>query len=219
MEIKSKLIEGFPSLKTTETVQWGLETCLNKSYERIFIVGIDNTYLGSISQEQLLDFENEEIIANIDFEQIEPLFENDSVLDLFKIPIHIDYVAVVNQERKYIGAINKNKAIFEFLNKTTIAQAGTVLYLEMPVIDFSMANIARLIEENNVKILASFTETFATEDIEYIRLILKLGQGNTNAVVQTLERFNFQIIGIYGYQKNSYENNTNYNYMMKYLEM
>ncbi len=219
MEIKSQLIEGFPSLKTTETVQWGLEKCLKKSFERIFIVDTDNTYLGSISQEQLLDFENEEIIANVHFEQIEPLFENDSILDLFKIPSHIDYVAVVNQDRKYIGAINKNQAIFEFLNKTTINQAGTVLYLEMPIIDFSMANIARLIEENNVKILASFTETFETEGIENIRLILKLGQGNTNAVIQTLERFNYQIIGVYGHQKESFENNINYNYMMKYLEM
>ena len=67
------------------------------------------------------------------------------------------------------------------------------MVISMKQIDYSLAELSRLIESENAKIL-SCTVKEDELDSEKVKLTLKINQKNLSHIVATLERFNYKII-------------------------
>jgi len=76
-----------------------------------------------------------------------------------------------------------------FANQAT----GGILVLSLKEIDYSLAEISRLIESNETKILSSFVAV-DEYDSAMIKLTLKLNKTDLSRVIATLERFSYKII-------------------------
>ncbi len=128
----------------------------------------------------------------------------------------LDMIAIVDEGNSYKGVISKND-IFHQVAELFGHELGAILVLEINDRDYSLAEIARLIESNDTKILSSFF--YRNENLMGNYLVLKLNRQNVNTSIATLERFGYEISGIYANDPIVSIEKEHYDMLIKYLEI
>jgi hypothetical protein len=102
-------------------------------------------------------------------------------------------------------------------NVTSITDPGSVVILEMPIRDYSLHEIAKIVEENDAKILSSFSH--ATDDREIMEVTLKINQSDIGGILQAFERYEINIKA--SFQSSHYEEDLQdrFEELMKYINM
>jgi Mg/Co/Ni transporter MgtE len=108
----------------------------------------------------------------------------------------LQMVAVLNEEQRYVGVITVQDIMISFAQTAAVQMPGGIIVISMDLIDYSLAEISRLVEENNAKIISS-SMIEDPLDKGKIKLTLKINQMDLNRVVATLERFEYRVIGRY----------------------
>ncbi len=129
---------------------------------------------------------------------------------------NIQTVAIVNEDKKYLGVITIYDTLATFAQKTAIQDAGGTLVLVMPERDYSLSKISNLIEAEEVKILSSYV-SIDTYEAENIKLTLKLNKPDLSRVIATLERFDYRIVAKYHQSENSDTDKERFDLLMRYL--
>ncbi|MDX1903122.1 MAG: CBS domain-containing protein [Thermonemataceae bacterium] len=102
-------------------------------------------------------------------------------------------IAVLNAEGRFLGAVSSHEIVAHLAQSYAFQEEGAVLVLAVHQRDYSLAEIARLVESNNVKILHLLTEIDENEPYK-ILVSLKINQTDASRVIATLERFNYDIV-------------------------
>lgn len=130
----------------------------------------------------------------------------------------LNMVAVLNEEGKYAGIITVQDVMASFAQSASVQMPGGILVLSMDLIDYSLAEISRYVEENNAKIISS-TMVEDTLDKGKIKLTLKINQLDLSRIVATLERFGYRVIGRYQEDARDDDSKERLDMLMKYLNM
>ncbi len=189
-------------------------------------------HLPVVSEGRLMGFISEEIILESnDIERPLQQFELEGtecyvrpethVFDILRVANEnkLQIVAVLNEDNTYLGLITVQDVMTSFAQSAMVQMPGGILVLSMDLIDYSLAQIARYVEENNAKIISSML----VEDMMdkgKIKLTLKINQEDLSRIVATLERFGFRVIG--RYQENRENNGTDkdrIDMLMRYLNI
>lgn len=105
-------------------------------------------------------------------------------------------VGVVDRDESYVGVVTMEDSVTAFADSLSIQSKGSVLVLSMNMIDYSLAEIARIVETENTKILSSIISSDPL-DASKIKLTLKLDQPELRFIKATLERFGYKILDHY----------------------
>jgi acetoin utilization protein AcuB len=117
----------------------------------------------------------------------------------------------------YVGAVSAPDLLNQLTDMKSVKAPGGVLVLEMPERDYSLTEIARLVEENDAKILsASITSSVSQE---YSEVTLKINRQDLSAIIQTFERYDYTIKASYQKQRFSDSLQNRYEELMKYLNI
>lgn len=108
----------------------------------------------------------------------------------------LQMVCVVDEVGKYVGVITVQDIMASFAQTAAVQMPGGILVLSMDLIDYSLAEICRYVEENNAKVISSIMIEDPM-DKGKIKITLKINQLDLSRVVATLERFNYRVIGRY----------------------
>ncbi|MBL7873184.1 MAG: CBS domain-containing protein [Cyclobacteriaceae bacterium] len=188
-----------PPLKVTDdahkAIVWMEEfRCLH-----LPVVG-DGKLLGFISEEIILETNDiERTLADFDLVGKQCSVVLDShFYDILKVAgdNKLQIVAVLNEEQQYIGVITVQDIMISFAQTASVQMPGGILVLSMDLIDYSLAEICRYIEENNAKVISSIMIEDPM-DKGKIKLTLKINQEELTRIVATLERFGYRVIGRY----------------------
>lgn len=109
---------------------------------------------------------------------------------------HSNMVAVLDKERIYQGVVTVEDAITAFTDSISIQSQGGVLILSMYMTDYSLYDIARIVESENAKILSSFISSDPLDDSK-IKVTLKLDKTELRHIKATMERFGYKVIDHY----------------------
>lgn len=104
-----------------------------------------------------------------------------------------EVIAVLDKEDKYLGVISFKDLLQAFARSITIQSPGGILILSLKMYDYSLAEIARLIESDGGKILGSYI-TGHKDDSSKIYLTLKINKEDLTRMTATLERFGHQVV-------------------------
>jgi predicted transcriptional regulator len=142
------------------------------------------------------------------------------IYDVIKVSSEfgINMVAVVDRENKYLGVITMEDAIGAFADTLSIQSHGAVLVLSMFMTDYSLFEIARIIEAENTKILSSFISNDPLDDSK-IKLTLKLDKTELRHVKATLERFGFKILDHYEEENSVNEEQDRIDNLLRFLNI
>lgn len=127
-------------------------------------------------------------------------------------------VAVESNLRMYAGAITVSDIMTTFSQTAAIQMTGSVLVLAIDLMDYSLAEIARLVEENNAKILSS-TLIQDPGSPGQPRLTIKINQTDLSRIVSTLERFGYRIVGRYQEIRITNTEKERFDSLMRYLNI
>nr|MBI1228664.1 cbs domain containing protein [Cytophagales bacterium] len=109
---------------------------------------------------------------------------------------HNGMVAVIDRDMVYQGVVTVEDAITAFTDSISIQSEGGVLTLSMFMTDYSLYDIARIVESENAKILSSFISGDPLDDSK-IKVTLKLDKKELRYIKATLERFGYRVIDQY----------------------
>jgi acetoin utilization protein AcuB len=182
----------------------------------------DSRYLGLVSDKLIYDLNllDESISKVKDKLFTAHVHEQQHIFEvavlMYKLKISV--IAVVSKEHEYIGAITLYDLARRFARFFSLQEVGGVVVLEVNVNDYSMAQIARIVEENDTKILSFFLNRLpGTNNLE---IILKFDKEDLSPVIRAFERFDYNVKGIY--LDNSMLNDLyqdRYDQFMKYMNL
>ena len=193
MNIDEYIVNDFSPLTPQNTVKDAYRLCKTFPITHIPIVE-DQQYLGCISQTDILTIENKkEPLLN--YRDIFDHFKTDgstSLLELFKIyadndtniiPVVLDY--------SYIGYFELNDVLDAFSQTPFLNSDGFILVVEKNNTDYSMSEIAQIVESNNGSLLGCY---ISSKLGDRVALTLKISSQEINEIIQTFRRYNYTII-------------------------
>lgn len=130
---------------------------------------------------------------------------------------HLSLLPVVDAKDHYLGSIMVSELIMRLAEITGITDPGGIIVLEMNIHDYSLSEIAQIVESNNRKIINSFVNTFS--DSTRIEVTIKLNTTDIEAVLQTLMRYDYQIKASYTEADLNDNLSDRYNSLMNYLNI
>lgn len=177
-------------------------------------------YLGLISEDDIWSMSNEEK----SIQSLVPTLSRPFVSmkhDVFEI------VRIVNEQNltlipvlendRYIGAISVRSILKALASIVAMRAEGGVLILEMNKADYSMSEIAQIVEGNDAKILSAHITDHPESSM--LKVTLKLNVTDLQPVVQTFERYEYTIAAHYD-QSDALDNlHDRYDSLMRYLNI
>ena len=179
----------------------------------------EGIYMGCISAVDAETFDADKSINDYRY-ALEGFFVRDSMIWLDVLEIfarnNATIVPILNDVNSYIGYYEITDVI-KFLNETPfLKETGGILVVEKPILDYSMSQIAQIVESNNGKLLGVFVSEASTEKIQ---VTIKMTLGAMNEIIQSFRRYNYEIVS--EHHEDDYLNNLKERseYLDKYLNM
>ena len=174
--------------------------------------------LGIVSEEDLWSMHNQEKpIKNIlqRLKQAQVTFEHD-VFEIVKLVNEHDLslIPVVDKGR-YMGAISIRSILKALASIVAMQSDGGVLILEMNKNDYSMSEMAQIIESNGAKILSSYISNH--RENKMLKVTLKLNVNDLKPIIQTFERYQYTITAHYDQSESNNDLHERYDSLMRYL--
>lgn len=143
---------------------------------------------------------------------------NEHILDVLRVAseFHLTVVPVVDAESNYIGAITLEDLVEKLSQMQGATRKGGIIVLEMNEVDYSLQQIARIVEENDAKILST---SVSPGDDGKIEVNLKISEPDVNAILQSFGRFGFDIKASYQEPEYTEDMKKRYEELMRYLNI
>ncbi|MDR6559973.1 MULTISPECIES: CBS domain-containing protein [Arcicella] len=210
-----------PVLKSSDTVGDALNWMEEYRIGQLPLIH-EQEYQGLISQDVLIDADEDLPLLALQPE-FEEVFVNvhQHTFEILKIvqQYNLQAIVVLDEEQNFAGTISVQELLTQFSKSLGSQEIGAVLEIAVENRSYSLSEISRLIESNNVKIISSYyTSGGGLEDSKDI-LTLKLNQQDISRVIATLERFEYDIVGAYNFEEITSPDKERYNMLMKYLDI
>ena len=194
MVSKDLISEAIPSLKTSDLGQTALNWMEIFKISHLPIVN-NQDFLGLISDTDIYDMNHpEEPIGNHTLTLFKPYV--DSEQHIFEViglasRLKLTVVPVLDNKNHYKGVITTNDLIRHIAGLSSLDQPGGIIVLELIERDYSLSQIAQIIEGNNVKVLSMYI-TSPTESTK-LEVTIKVNTRDMTSVIRTFERYNYDV--------------------------
>jgi len=102
-------------------------------------------------------------------------------------------VAVTEEDDHFLGVITAKDLVQAFSKTTAVQSPGSILELSVKKINYSLAEITRLVEGENAKVMGCFLKN-DDMDSERVFVTIKLDKKDVSHVAATLRRFDYQVV-------------------------
>jgi CBS domain-containing protein len=181
--------------KTGKALSWMEEIRINN------LPVVDNgVFVGLVNGDLIFDLNNPEtLISELTLENSGCwVFADQHIYDVLRVSSehHSNLVAILDRNSTYLGVVTMEDSISAFAESLSIQSHGSVMILSMNMNEYSLAEISRIIESENGKVLSSFISTDPLDNNK-IKLTLKIDKPELRHIKATLERFGYRILDQY----------------------
>lgn len=194
MLAKNLISEVVPALRTTDT---GLKAL---SYMDIFRVShlpvVNNSeFLGLISDKEIYDLNMaDEPLGSHTLSLIRPyVLLTQHIYEVIDVASREDLsvIPVLDEKKIYMGVITQHDLLQYFAGLTSTRQPGGIIVLELNVHDYTLSQIAQIVEGNDAKILSLYLSP--VNETTKIEVTLKINRTDLSSIIQTFNRYNYII--------------------------
>lgn len=218
--IASKIISQIISpLRTSDTGEEAL-TIMNVYQVKHLPIVNNESFLGIISEDDILDNDMNEPIGSYRLSLINPfVFESDHVFDVMKkiAQSSLTTIPVIDDNENYIGLITLEDVVKFYANSFSFNESGGIIVIEVHRNNYSMAEIARIVESSNALVINSFITNSA--DSNELLVSLKLNTNDLVAVKGSFQRFDYTVHSSYTETEEFDNLKERYDSLMKYLSI
>jgi len=194
MIAKDLISEVIPALKTSDLGQVALNWMEIFRISHLPIVN-NQEFLGLISDTDIYDMNQpDEPIGNHSLTLYKPyvtteqhIFEVIGLASRLKLSV----IPVLDSKNHYKGVITANDLIRHIAGISSMDQPGGIIVLELVERDYSLSQIAQIVEGNNVKVLSLYVTS--SPGSTKLEVTLKVNTGDLVSVIRTFERYNYEV--------------------------
>ncbi len=128
----------------------------------------------------------------------------------------LSIIPVLDENENYLGCTSIFHLMTTLANIGSIKEPGSILVLEINAIDYSMAQIAQIVESNNAKILSSYILSDAASSL--LEVTLKINEINLTRIILTFERYDYKIKASYQAGVNDEDVRWKYDALMNFMK-
>ena len=181
----------------------------------------NDRYLGLISEEDLLELSDLECNPKSKNKPcVKPSITADKhCFEAMKLmgTHELTILPVVDQNEQYEGYVSLVDLAHGFSQMGSLTEPGGILILELNVNDYSLTEIARLIESNDAKVLSTYI-TSHTDSMK-LELTLKINRTDLSPIIQTFNRYNYKVLASYHENENEKDLKKRFDSFMNYLNI
>ncbi|HEX2967877.1 MAG TPA: CBS domain-containing protein [Bacteroidales bacterium] len=194
MVAKDLISEVIPSLKTSDLGQTALNWMEIFRVSHLPIVN-NQDFLGLISDADIYDMNQaNEPIGNHELTLIKPfVFSEQHIFEVIGLAsrLKLSVVPVLDRKNHYQGVITTNDLIRQIAGISSLDQHGGIIVLDVVERDYSLTQIAQIVESNNVKILSMYITS--PPESTRLEVTLKVNTTDLTSVIRTFERYNYEV--------------------------
>lgn len=181
----------------------------------------DTQFLGLISEDDIYAAESFEEpiwnyqlkLQNVSIVQSRHMYEAMKLFADYKLST----LPVVDDKGNYLGVITLLDLVEKMAATAAVSNPGGIVVLELNANDFSIVEIAKIVEDNDAKILSFYISSPA--DTTRLELTLKLNRIDIQPVIQTFLRYDYTIKASF-FESDYFDNlRERYDLLMTYLNV
>lgn len=220
MRVEELISEYIPPLKYSETGERALNW-MNEFRVSHLPVLQGNEYVGLVSDDDIFDMADPKHQLKDELINLPKpfVYANQHVYDVMKLiaDAKITTVPILDENNNYLGCTDLLYLMSQITAVGSIKEIGAILVLQMGVRDYSLTQIARIVEENNAKILSSYITS--KPDSTEIEVTLKINTVDLEKIIRTFERYDYTISETYAKGEYTEDLRRRYDELMNYLNM
>ena len=207
-------------LKTSDTGARVLQWMDEYKVSHLPIVN-NEEFLGLIAESDISACSNlEEPIGNCSL-SLSNAYVNQKqhIYDVVKLisMMSLSLLPVVDDDKRYLGVVTLSKLIHKFSAISAINNPGGIIILDLNVNDYTMTEIAHIVESNNAKILSSYVTSHP--DSTKLDVTMKINKMDISGILQTFSRYNYNVKASF-YEADMLDDlYERYESLMKYLDI
>jgi acetoin utilization protein AcuB len=179
----------------------------------------DNSYLGIISEEQLLQSNDDHTINQLQVtDGTTSVQANDHFLKAIQTAVvnKLSIVPVVD-EKQLVGIVTYNDLLRNASEFMSLSQPGALIVLDLEHNNYSFNEINRIVESNDAQItqLNSFTDT----ETGVTQVTIRVSKLEVSDIISTFQRYEYNVKYYFGEELYENELRTNYDNLMNYLKI
>lgn len=217
IELNNNII---PQLQLDDTIGKALQLINDFKVSHLPVVSEDK-YLGLISEDDLLDAENNKMHIQFlqeDFIDVS-IKENEHFLQAVNISnqYQTSVVPVISEEKEFLGSITSQNLLRTLGNFSGAQEIGGIIVLEMERSQFSISEISKIVESNEATIL--HLNTIVQPETGLLTITIHINKKELSMVVAAFERYEYDVTYYFGEEKFENEIHSNYRNLMNYLHI
>jgi len=186
--------EEVPSLKPTDTSRKVLDWMEDFRVSHLPVVS-KREFLGMVSYTDMLDMsEGKKTLEKTNVSMIKAFVrENYHIFDVLKIisDHNVSAVAVLDDQNNYLGVITAESIIHRVARMPFVNEPGGIIILEINTRDYSLSQIAQIVEGNGAKILNLYVNSHP--DTTKMEVTLKVNKDALAPILQTFTRYKYVV--------------------------
>lgn len=164
----------------------------------------NGTYIGSIALDDVETFDADKNVSDYRY-TLEGFYARTNMIWLDVLEVfarnHTSVVPVLDDHNQYIGYYDITDIVKFFHETPFLKELGGIIIVEKNIDDYSMSQIAQIVESNNGKLLGLFISNVENDNVQ---ITVKITLGAMNEIIQTFRRYNYEIIS--EHQEDNYLN-------------
>lgn len=132
--------------------------------------------------------------------------------------LKLSLVPVLDLKHNYQGVISVMDLSRTFADLVAVHEPGGIIVLELTPLDYSLSQIAQIVEGNDAKILSMYT--YREDDSKQLLVTLKVNQVDLSPIIQTFVRYDYSIRSVFmdeAILNNMYDDR--FNQLLKYMNI
>jgi predicted transcriptional regulator len=159
-----------------------------------FPVVEERVYVGSINADDAESYEYDKKISDYRF-NLEGFYARTTMVWLDVLEVfaqnQTNILPVLTPENKYVGYYEIQDIIRFFNDTPFLKERGGIIVVEKEILEYSMSQVAQIVESNGGRLLGSFLSNSTTQ---MVQITLKIASGSVNEIIQTFRRYGYAIL-------------------------
>lgn len=206
-------------LKTSDTGEQALQNMADFHLRHLPIIN-DQQVLGLLSEEDVYANEAREPIGSYALSVNHPTVQADThVFELmsYMAEYRLTSVAVEDVDGNYLGVVTQEDVMQYYARSFSFREPGSIVVLRLHKRDYSLVELAHLVEAEGAVILSSFVTEMP--ETAQILVTLKINKPEIGAVVSAFERHDYHIQAVHGPARFESDLKDRYDMLLHYLNM
>jgi acetoin utilization protein AcuB len=220
MDIKDLILYELPVLTLEDSGTKALSLMRDFHIYHLPII-VRDEYIALISEDDILDWDHpNDALGKADFLNFRPaVFDYMHPIEAIKIvkEFSLSVIPILDRNNKFLGCATQDN-FFSYLTDTnTYEQEGGILILQIDPLHFSLSEIARITESNNINIQGVFIHQNKAN--HKLLVTIRTNKNDLRALLATFERYDYEVLNVYNSLENKEEFMDNYDLLMRYINI